>query len=895
MSGIGGVVNAEFRVNATQAAMELQGLVRRFDAVEKAVSAASKNLNAHGASSSAVEKAHAQLAKQLERSTGAVKVSEKEWVKYAATLYTIHNVASLLGRGIKAAYDAAAEGAKIQAAQQFFANAGKSIDNYRAATNGMISDAELMKKANLADSMGIDEKTFKKLVVVAEASALKTGQSFDHMFNSIIVGTARSSRLLLDNLGIIVSVEQANQKYAAASLAASGATDQSTAAVNKFIEAMSAEQKQLAFVQEVAEKSKGTIDEYNAIVDKTAQNFAKMEAETQNAADAIKMALTNSFTEALGPLTQLTQGITELANELGRMNATPVAAGGLIGALLGFAAMGPLGALLGGVGGVSVGLGAGMDAQDKADAERAKLEQQQAEALRSMEEAARNLNITGNLIQRALGTPPDELKAMASAMNQLKNGEGAFGHTAQKQLATFVNQAAEFKRLNDILGRPFKVILAKPEGGAGGTKPSGGTGSGNKGKGFDDKLRAGELATQLADAAETADNLKKAKQLESNVNSITDALEKAAGVMSESQIDKIVADMEKDMDKVRADAAQLPEDVQKIIEDMRQAAVDAARQIADAITSIGSVVVSGVEGALSVFTTLFQGGDVFAAAGDAIAATVSAMAEATRSTISALAESLSAATMGASLIVGAVANLFVTIAEKVIAAGAQNFGALAQTTENASTKQAQLQGGTAVIMETFAPLFDGFVNGISRMMTAVMRFYTIFEPAVTALGGLFSFFGGIMEGVFNIFAAFMIVLSPLISAFEGIYWVVGKIGEAFSWATNFLIDGALMFVNFITEMIRKIPGLGEFGKIMTREELFAPFDPVEEATEDNTEAIKQNTAALKDFVREFRNMPANFKAEGYIFDSQQDGRINRGLGGASISPGMGNNNQRNRT
>jgi len=68
----------------------------------------------------------------------------------------------------------------------------------------MIGRAELVRKAGLAQTMGISAKDFAELAKIAEAAAIRTGQSFDHMLESVVVGTARGSKMILDNLGIII-------------------------------------------------------------------------------------------------------------------------------------------------------------------------------------------------------------------------------------------------------------------------------------------------------------------------------------------------------------------------------------------------------------------------------------------------------------------------------------------------------------------------------------------------------------------------------------------------------------------------------------------------------------------------------------------------------------------
>jgi hypothetical protein len=825
-------------------------------------------------------------AKALRDEARAAKEADGAWIKYAATLYTIHNAASLVGRSFMAVYDAAAEGAKIQAAQQFFENAGKSIESYRQATNGMISDAELMKKANLADSMGIDEDTFKKLVVVAEASALKTGQSFDHMFNSIIVGTARSSRLLLDNLGIIVSVEQANQKYASAALAAAHAKDQSTSAVNKFIEAMSAEEKQLAFVREVAEKSKATTSEYNAILDKTAQNFARLEAETQNAADAIKMALTNSFTVALGPLTQLMQTVSELASELGRMNATPIAAGGLLGGLLGFAAAGPWGALIGGVGGASVGLGAAMDAQDRQDALDSEMGQEMTRQLRLMEEYSDALGQQGNVLEVALSTGTSAALEMAR--------DASFG--SSELYKAFTAAQARFSELNDKLGQPFRAAPSRlTTSSSGANPPPTSSGGSVGGLGYDDKGRAGAFATQTEWDDEAEDMAKKAKQLQENVDALVGGLEQAAGVLSEAEIDKIVADMDKKMEKVRADAANLPADVQKIIDDMRAEAQANMHKLATVVDAVGGVVVGLAnalkDGIIGVTNAMISGDGVFSALADAAAGLISALGQAVNNVASKVGRALAGLTLGISEVIAEpLGALFATAAEGA-AAMASAMGRFADTLKPFLDAAEYFKDIIYAVGQMVGDSFAPFIKVVRELATFFGRLIQQFDPfgrMGETLTQVFRILQGAIEYTLGLFLFYAALLNQggwafALKAFEGGLWLIA---EVMQFAGDIMLRVGAGVNNFVTWLARKIPGMGDFGAYIDVDALKVEFDP--RPMDDLTEATRENTAALRDFAREFRNLPANFKAEGYIFDSAAGLRQGDRLG-------MGTNNQRTRT
>lgn len=960
--GIGGTVKASIEVESASAVAQLSALAKKFDAVEAAVKAASAGMDKQGMSAKALERAQAALTTQLlakervakrsadqvaaaearaekaaERTVDAMlranqrkmasdkkraesteaarqreekaeqrrvtkqgetaaakalrdearaaKEADGAWIKYAATLYTIHNVASLVGRSLMAVYDAAAEGAKIQAAQQFFENAGKSIESYRQATNGMISDAELMKKANLADSMGIDEATFKKLVVVAEASALKTGQSFDHMFNSIIVGTARSSRLLLDNLGIIVSVEQANEHYAKKVLEVGGAHKATQTEINAFIEAMTEEQKQIAFVEEVARKSQGTLDEYGKIVNKTAQDFATLESSAQNAADALKMALTESIKSAIPPMIALFNHLKDVARVLGEMNGAPIGAGSVLGALVGGAFGGAGGAALG----ASIGgsLGAGFSAVESGNRKTDEQTQFNADYKAAFQDADQILIDIGKQTDTTFKELARQFRDLGST------GSEAIDDALRRLLA---------------ISRKYKIFqgwaseLTSPGGNVGGDTPPKTASSGSVGGlGYDDKGRAGAFATQTEWDDEAKDMAKKAKQLQENVDALVGGLEQAAGVLSEAEIDKIVADMDKKMEKVRADAANLPADVQKIIDDMRAEAQANMHKLATVIDAVGGVVVGLAnalkDGIVGVTNAMISGDGVFSALADAAAGLISALGQAVNNVSSKVGRALSGLTLGISEVIAEpLGALFATAAEGA-AAMASAMGRFADTLkpflDAAEYFKDVIYAVGQMVGDSFAPMIK-IVRDAATFIGRLIEQFDPFGRMGSILANVLTILGGAVEYVLGLFLFYAALLNQggwafALKAFEGGLWLLAQVMQ---FAGDIMLSVGAGLNNFVTWLMRKIPGMGDFGAYIDVEALKVEFD--QRPTEDNTEATRENTAALRDFAREFRNLPANFKAEGYIFDSRASDRPNP-LVGASLAPGLGTNNQRTRT
>lgn len=107
-----------------------------------------------------------------------------------------------------------------RAFENMTARAGTSsqsmLAEMRSASRGTVSELAMMQNANRAMLLG-GEQMFQKLpqlVEMARAASMVTGQSMEYMLDSIVLGIGRRSRLILDNLGIIVDFDKANQNLA---------------------------------------------------------------------------------------------------------------------------------------------------------------------------------------------------------------------------------------------------------------------------------------------------------------------------------------------------------------------------------------------------------------------------------------------------------------------------------------------------------------------------------------------------------------------------------------------------------------------------------------------------------------------------------------------------------
>lgn len=90
------------------------------------------------------------------------------------------------------------------------------LQRLRVATRGAVSDLQLMRATNSAILLGVAQSAegFAELASVARRLGSAVGRTTTQALEDLSVGIGRQSRLILDNLGLIVSVEKANRLYA---------------------------------------------------------------------------------------------------------------------------------------------------------------------------------------------------------------------------------------------------------------------------------------------------------------------------------------------------------------------------------------------------------------------------------------------------------------------------------------------------------------------------------------------------------------------------------------------------------------------------------------------------------------------------------------------------------
>ena len=149
---------------------------------------------------------------------------------------------------LRKAFRSAALAAEIQVQSQAFANLTASfgensqilLKELKVASRSTLNTMQIMTTASRAILLGISTDKLVDLMKIARVAAKAMGTTAAGAFSDIALGIGRQSRLILDNLGIIVKVGPAYEKYAKAIGTTAGALtafERSQAFQNAVVEA----------------------------------------------------------------------------------------------------------------------------------------------------------------------------------------------------------------------------------------------------------------------------------------------------------------------------------------------------------------------------------------------------------------------------------------------------------------------------------------------------------------------------------------------------------------------------------------------------------------------------------------------------------------------------------
>ena len=201
--------------------------------------------------------------------------------------------------GVRQLIDFAQQAAKVDDMSRAFTNlsggtenASIAVDKLKQATNETMSEFDLFQQANNAMVLGVSKNSdeMAHMFDVAQRLGAALGKDTKHSVESLITGIGRQSRLMLDNIGIIVRSDEAYQDYA------------DRIGVTK--DQLTDTQKKQAFLNatmEAAEKKLESVGEevisYNAKIQIASARMADMRVEIGNKLLPLFSTLAHHFTD----------------------------------------------------------------------------------------------------------------------------------------------------------------------------------------------------------------------------------------------------------------------------------------------------------------------------------------------------------------------------------------------------------------------------------------------------------------------------------------------------------------------------------------------------------------------------------------------------------------------
>jgi hypothetical protein len=153
---------------------------------------------------------------QLSGIDNSIKSMGKSALKAGAGFFAVRGLITGLQKSIVLAgqFEKVEKGFQNLARQSGFST--QALSKLQRATDGTVSSMELMRQANNAMLLGIadSEDQMAQMFDIAQRLGSALGQDTTFAVESLVTGLGRQSKLMLDNLGIMVDVNKANEDYA---------------------------------------------------------------------------------------------------------------------------------------------------------------------------------------------------------------------------------------------------------------------------------------------------------------------------------------------------------------------------------------------------------------------------------------------------------------------------------------------------------------------------------------------------------------------------------------------------------------------------------------------------------------------------------------------------------
>jgi len=185
-----------------------------------------------------------------------------------------------------------------------------TLQKLKLATDNTMNSMELMTQANNMMLLGItdSEDQMAEMFDVAQRLASALGKDTAFGVESLTTGLGRQSKLMLDNLGIMLDANEANQKYADS--------------INKSVSELTDQERKQAFVNEAMFQAKDLVSNLGEEQLSTADSIAQMKASLFELAVTIGNELSPFVIDLSGKLVTLTNQFSSLVKGIKGVETT---------------------------------------------------------------------------------------------------------------------------------------------------------------------------------------------------------------------------------------------------------------------------------------------------------------------------------------------------------------------------------------------------------------------------------------------------------------------------------------------------------------------------------------------------------------------------------------------
>ena len=224
-----------------------------------------------------------QVNKFLKQGTNNLRIQTGAFATLRSNLLLYSFALGIAQRGIVSFVE---QSAKVEDLQKGFNALTRTIDGssnslskLEKATNNTVKQADLLQQANNAMMLGIvrSDDEMAELFDTAQRLGKALGKDTVASIESLVTGMGRQSRLMLDNLGIIVDSNNAYERYAEE--------------INTTVSALTDSQKKIAFNNEAMRQARNIVDSLGEEQRSTTEDILAMNKSINDIAIEIGVAL----------------------------------------------------------------------------------------------------------------------------------------------------------------------------------------------------------------------------------------------------------------------------------------------------------------------------------------------------------------------------------------------------------------------------------------------------------------------------------------------------------------------------------------------------------------------------------------------------------------------------